>query len=285
MWCEFEVKCMSLEVIHACFSIINYTTPALPTEAIFLSCPNTSGVLVFIIKIIIIRETAAWNAWCLTPDGLNKNIDTSWLALLQHCCKKNDPEQNSAASAFTPATQAQAPQPLDTSASEMKQWKSLADSFRVYCMCTNLHLEASFENFCAAQQREVSSQATLEAGWISSGGEALGVGGNLLSSFTKTWAHRSGKRPRGSVCMCACVCLECRAEGQQAALLCRSVWCLPELQFIWEGISAGFEHPWPFLPDRPTFARFCQLNALSEQERCVWLLICLWVGGSVPLPF
>lgn len=82
-----------------------------------------------------------------------------------------------------------------------------------------MHLKASFKMLCYSA-KEVTSQATLEAGRISIRAEAFRVGGNLLSSFTKMWAHQSGKRPRGSVC------LEGRAEGQQTALLRRSAWCL-----------------------------------------------------------
>lgn len=62
-------------------------------------------------------------------------------------------------------------------------------------------------------------------------------------------------------------------------------------QFIWEEISVEFKRPRPCLPDGTCCVSWgggkktCQLNALTEQERCVWLLICLWVGGGVLLPF
>lgn len=166
----------------------------------------------------------------------------------------------------------------------MKQWKSLADSFRVYCTSTDLHLKASFEILCYSA-KEVSSQATLEAGWISSRAEAFGVGGNLLSSFKKMWAHQSGKRPHGSVCVWMAEQKGSRLHS--SAGLCVVCWSYslfgnesqPSLN-IRGHFFQTVQRLWAKNPQKD-----CQLNALSEQESCVWLLICLWVGGSVLLPF
>lgn len=73
---------------HPCvfFPLSIIRARALPTEAMFFSCPNTSTVLVFVTVIIImIREMSALDTWLaggvdsyfwwrLTRDGLGRNI-------------------------------------------------------------------------------------------------------------------------------------------------------------------------------------------------------------------
>lgn len=61
---EFEVKCMSLEVIHACFSIINYYSIILlfQLKQFFFSCPVLVFIIIIVTIIIIIREMSALNA-------------------------------------------------------------------------------------------------------------------------------------------------------------------------------------------------------------------------------
>lgn len=222
MWFEFEVKCISLEVIHACFSIINYTPPALSTEAIFFSCPNTATVLVFII-IIIIREMSALNARRLTLMLWAKyqHILVSFVAAL--------PQKLQRAILLLqthPSHAIQGRQPLDTSTSEIKQWKISGRFIQSLVYEHKFAPQGSFWNFVllskgSFQPGDFRGRLNKQRGRsVRSGREPpvlihKDVGASVWKKAL--WVH---------------VCLECRAEGQQAALLCRSVWCLLELQFI-----------------------------------------------------
>lgn len=142
-------------------------------------------------------------------------------------------------------------------------------------MSTNLHLKAAFEILCYSA-KEVSSQETLEAAWISSGAEAFGVGGNLLSSFTKMWAHQSGKRPRECVCVWSAEQKGSRLHSSAGP--CGVCWNYSLFVFI-------FNESQPSLNARdrffqcPTFECFCQLNAnlVNRNAVCDFLSASGWV--------